>query len=415
MPIDNSAWIDDQFGGIDTRITKADLPDGAPVPVDGLDNLSDADVDKLFAGVRQAKTTAGTVTFVDPSTQIEHEVPINRADPSGAPAAPPAPEPDASEYPKVIELADGASITFEQTRKGLRATLDSGTGANAERFYGRTETELLQQIAVGKVNATRKIHEMARAERLGTSTTNQPEVDPNPPARITSAGRQLTNQEQAELKELFKTDPIAAQERWYELRHGMRPEDTTAGIRQGSDSKIELYLESVAKSFKIARPNYVPNDEDMYTLVGAMCRDFLKQPIQPNQVEEACVVLAQNGFWTVKNLVIYFDGLMEAGLLQAAQADVDDIDNDEDDEVVPAPAVAVAPPAPAPSPAGRPERIVRPRPGSNASFGIRQSLATAPPVEDLSGPSDAELDNLSDDQIAQLFSGVRRARLGTRR
>src|SRR6267142_1324559 len=170
MTIDNSAWLDDQFAGVDTRLTKEDLPEGAVLPAEGLDNLSDADVDKLFSGVRQVKAGRDAVTFTDPFTQIEHDVEIGRADPSGAPAPPPVEE-VASVYPKVIDLQDGASITFEQTRKGLRATLDSNTGANPEYFYGRDETELLQRIAVGKVNANKKIHQMSKAERLGTNTT----------------------------------------------------------------------------------------------------------------------------------------------------------------------------------------------------------------------------------------------------
>src|SRR6266850_704204 len=244
MPnIDNSAWVDDQFAGVDTRITKDDLPEGSVLPVQGLDNLSDADVDKLFSGVRQAKAGRDVVTFVDPMTQIEHESEIVHADPSGAPAAPPVEE-VSSVYPKVLDLQDGASITFEQTRKGLRATLDSNTGANPEYFYGKDETELLQRIAVGKVNATKKIHQMAKAERLGTNTT---EVDPNPPARITASGRQPTAQEAQEINDLYKTDPAAANERWYELRHGMKPEQTATAARAGSTAQIELYLESVAK------------------------------------------------------------------------------------------------------------------------------------------------------------------------
>lgn len=415
MPVDNSAWVDDQFGQLDTRITKDDLPDGAIVPMgDDLDNLADADVDTLFNQVRQVKAQGPakpTVSFVDPMTQQEHTTEIGFANPDGSPAPPPAPV-QTSDYPKVIELQDGASITFEQTKKGLRATLDSGTGANAERFYGRTETELLQQIAVGKVNATKKIHSMAKAERLGTNAV-QTEVDPNPPARVNASGRALTSQEEQEIRELYKTDPIAANERWYQLRSGMRPEETSASVKAGANANVELYLESVAKSFKIARPDYITTDDNMYVLIGAMCRDFLRQSITPTQVEEACVVLAQNGFWTVKNLVVYFDGLSEAGLLQIAKDEENDIDNDEDEIVDPVP-VAVKQ-APAPVPAGQPERIVRPRPGSNASFGIPQRAASAPPAPSQNGPSDTELDNLSDEQIAQLFSGVRRAKLGTRR
>ncbi len=405
MPnVDNSAWLDDQFAQIDTRVTKEDLPDGSILPVEGLDNLPDADIDKLFSGVRQAKTKPATISFVDPTTNIEHDVEIGRANPDGSPAPPPQPEVE-SPYPKEIDLQDGGKITFEQTRKGLRATLDSGNGSNPERFYGKDETELLQQIAVGKINATRKIHSMAKAEKLGTS---QPDIDPNPPARVTSTGRKLTQDEANQIKLKHATDPVAAMEEWYKLRTGMQPEETTAVAKRGADASIELYLESVAKSFKIARPQYLTTDENMYVLVGAMCKDFLKQSIRPEQVEEACTVLAQSGFWTVKNLVIFFDGLSEAGLLQVEQED-DDSDNEV--EEVPQPRARVV----APTPPAQPERIVRTRPGSQAPYGIRQSLATSAPVDDLAGPSDAELDNLSDEQITQLFSGVRRFKLGTRR
>ncbi len=103
MPnVDNSAWIDDEFAQIDTRVTKEDLPDGSILPVEGLDNLPDADIDKLFSGVRQAKTKPATISFVDPTTNIEHDVEIGRANPDGSPAPPPQPEVE-SPYPKEID------------------------------------------------------------------------------------------------------------------------------------------------------------------------------------------------------------------------------------------------------------------------------------------------------------------------
>lgn len=414
MSVDNSAWIDDQFASIDTRLTKEDL-EGAvagSASVDELDKLDDDAVSKLFNQVRQEKAKGPVVSFVDPMTQQEHDVEVGLAERPAPVAVVPEPEPE-SEYPKTIELQDGASIIFEQTRKGLRATLDSGTGANPESFYGRTETELLQRIAVGKVNATRKIHQMAKAERLGT---NAPEVDPNPPARVTASGRALTDAEQSEIRELYKTDPVAANERWYQLRHGMTPEQTAQSAQAGSTAQIELYLESVGKSFKIARPTYIPDDENLFTLVAAMFKDFFKQTIRQEQVEEACIILAQNGYWTVKNLIIYFDGLSEAGLLRVEQDEEDDTETEEEIETPPALVVQAPKPAPAAArPAERPERIVRPRPGSNASYGIRTTSTTAAPPDNPSGPSDADLNDLSDDEIAQLFAGVRQAKLRGRR
>src|SRR5271163_1369830 len=68
----------------------------------------------------------------------------------------------ATPEPLVFDYEDGSSITLEQpelTGRGWRATADSGTGKPPEVFYGKTKDELLQNVLVGKMNATRKINE----------------------------------------------------------------------------------------------------------------------------------------------------------------------------------------------------------------------------------------------------------------
>src|ERR1700733_4689938 len=76
----------------------------------------------------------------------------------------PAPQPQVFSYP------DGSSVTIEApalTGKGWRATADSGvTGKKPEVFYGGTKDELLQNVLVGKMNATRKINELKRQQTV---------------------------------------------------------------------------------------------------------------------------------------------------------------------------------------------------------------------------------------------------------
>src|SRR6266446_1830958 len=81
MPVDNSLWTDDQFSPLDNRITKEDLPDGAPLPVESLDSLPDADIEKLLSGIRQekAKPERPIVTYVDPMTEEVHQADVGLA------------------------------------------------------------------------------------------------------------------------------------------------------------------------------------------------------------------------------------------------------------------------------------------------------------------------------------------------
>src|SRR5215469_7396296 len=129
-------WLnDDDFTQLDTR--KGTL-------ADELANIANAEPELI----------PEVVTNVEPVQEVNEP----------APAPAPAPEPP---QPEVTNFADGSSLTLEKTSKGWKATCESGIqGVNAEVFYGRTKDELLQNIAAGKINSTKKIRELNRAAKI---------------------------------------------------------------------------------------------------------------------------------------------------------------------------------------------------------------------------------------------------------
>ena len=97
----------------------------------------------------------------------------------------PSAEPE-PEVPEILQLEDGAFVSLEKEKGQWKATLDPGTG-NPEVFWGKTKNELLTNVLVGKLNATRKIRDLNKKVKL---TASQP---PSPETTRTRTGCPSTN------------------------------------------------------------------------------------------------------------------------------------------------------------------------------------------------------------------------------
>jgi hypothetical protein len=358
-------WIDDQFAPLDTR----------------------------------------TGTFADLITEIGNE-PENATEFAPEPVATEpvvTEEVIQSEYPQVIEI-DGGQIVIDQTKKGLKATLDSGV--RTEVFYGKDKDQLLSNVLKGKAHATRAIHDLTQR-----STVDANHDDPNPPGKTRLESRQLTADDMLAIKTKMQSDPSAALDEWFQKKTGMSAEALVQLAQEGQEANLDLYMESVATRFRTERPNYYNSNENMVTLTAALYKAKFNRSLPRNQagntlVDYAIKQMARAGFWTVENLTAYFDDLLQGGLLDTVEEDEDEV---EETPVVEKPAAVAAPAAaPAPDP-----RIAARRSQPRASFGISERAATVPAAATEQGPSDDDLNNLSDEQVAAAFAAVRRLKMGT--
>lgn len=318
------------------------------------------------------------------------------------PPAQPAPTPRAAQpaQPEVIEYQDGSSITIEHTNKGWQAVLDTGTGAGAEVFYGRTKDEMWQNIASGKLAATKKIRELNRKAKLGNAPAQPVE---RPAVTAAPVAHQLTADELFDIKTKLAADPNLALETWFQKRTGLTVDQLMQVATQGAAARQELDVEAVAKEFVASQPEYYSLDDNYASMVAYLSKTRLGQPLSDpptaQQLENALRGLYFSGNWTVANLNDAFEELSEAGLLEMAP----------EEEVA-------ATPAPEPNPAPN-SRIANVASGKRPAYGIRQENSSVRHSEEPASTAvTAEaLDGASDKDIAEMFAAVRRQRLAGQR
>src|SRR5271157_1095024 len=321
-----------------------------------------------------------------------------------AAAAPPVQPARAAQpaQPEVINYEDGSSITVEHTNKGWQAILDTGTGAGAEVFYGRTKDEMWQNIASGKLAATKKIRELNRRAKLG----NAPVQPPQPVERIAApVAHQLTADEIFDVKTKLAADPNLAMETWFQKRTGLSVDQLTQLAQQGAAARQELDVEAVAKEFVAGQPEYYSLDDNYAAMVAYLSKARLGQslsdPPTPQQLEQALRGLYFSGNWTVANLNDAFEELTEAGLLEPLP----------EEEVAAQPAAPTTA-QPNPTPNSRIENVTRGK-RLDQSRGIRQTSTSVPYVEEPANTAvTAEaIENLSDKEVADTFAAIRRQRV----
>jgi hypothetical protein len=392
-PTDPFSFEDPRFAGVDNAHHKDDLPE---LPDDGW-------ADPGFEAIRNATSRKfvedlGAIADTDPDSQaildaeaaeaIAAAVPPVVAPVVTAPVVVPAPVP---EEPEVIEFENGGSATIEKTAKGWSVSIDSNTGGGVEVFHGKTKDEMYRQVLSSKVHLNRKLRDVNRQLKLGRPETVQPAT----PAPKT---HELTADETFELKTQLQNNPDLALQTWFQKKTGKTVEQLLALAQKGEAADEKLRIEQEARTFRSEYLEYYPTDENLHALDDYLAKNNLE--------------------WNAKNLGTAFEELSEAGLLDIAPKTVAPKPAPAPAPVVQAtpvaatPAPAPAPPA-APAPAAPPPtdpRIAGVRRRSRAGLGIRENETTSTPIVDDKPPSDEELDNLSNDEINQLFAGVRRLR-----
>lgn len=380
-PPKKDPWIDNDFGGVDFSRHREDL----------LDDLA-------------------AIANEDPAAYpgLSPEVIETPPEPVVAPVATPVQEPAApgaeADEPQVIENADGSSIRIEKSSKGWKGVLDSGTGAPVEVFYGKTKTEMFTNIAVGKMNATKKIRSMTREMKLGNGK-EQPARTPAQPN--TPAVTALTADDIFEIKTELQSNPDLALDKWFQKKTGMDVATLVKLAKQGQSAKTDLDLETVARAFVSHNPGYYNHDSNYEALVAYLAKNKIGITLTKENQDEVFRKLVQEGEWTVENLEEAYVELQESGLLVQRPR------QPEQPEPTPAtpPVQPQAPPAPQPAP----ERIVRQETRPRAGLGIRTSETTPTRVLEPTPPSAEDLDSLSDEEIAKLLNATRQQQMSGRR
>lgn len=340
---------------------------------------------------------------------------IEAADGPAAPPQVPVATPPAAPQPEVFEFEDGSSVTVQKTNNKWCAVLNTGNNKQ-ERFFGRTKDELLTNVLAAKVHATRKINELNKKLKL-TARPEPPVAQPQP--EVKPNFRDLTADEVFEIKNQLAANPDLAFSNWFQKKTGLSLDQLVGIIEQGRHAKDELDSEAVAKAFMQQNPDYYadPKWENYTALVGYLSKNKLHKTLTTTNHDEIFRGLLRGGHWTVENLEEAFNELSEDGLLVMAPNAASDPEEEEEEETPQAPPPAPpAPPAPAtppaaPAPTTTPAnpRIAGKRVGQRAGLGLRSSQTTVVrPPDTTQPPSADELDNLSDAQIQELFSGVRR-------
>lgn len=314
--------------------------------------------------------------------------------------------------PKVTNYPDGSSVTVEKTSRGWKAELDLGfPGATKEVFYGSTKDEMWQNLAVAKLNATKKIREQNRQIKLGVPP-KQPVAQT--PIAAPVARPPLTADQIVSLKQKFDQNPDAALAEWHELRTGRSIETLVQQADAGAQARDEGILTEVATAFVEAHPDYHRTQENYRTILAYVAKNKLSQILTTTNHDAIVTALVRSGEWTANNLDEAYEDLRESGLLEVKPVAPTPVE-----PVAPVQVVAATPSAPAPAPAAPvpassavPPRVTRqPR----AGFGIRPSETTSVPVpSSTESPSAKQLDDLDDDAIAQLMAGVRQSHFGKR-
>lgn len=332
---------------------------------------------------------------------------LANANPELAPPPPPdlpgqdeidqQPAPPAVHEPEVIQYDDGSALTITKNSRGWEAVLDSGSG-NPEVFRGKTKDEMWTNIAAAKMHATRHIRDLNKKIKLtvrneAPAQPQQPQVGPQQ-----VQNRALTADEVVEIKNQLGVNPDLALDAYFQKKTGLSINQLVALARQGANeahaSRSTLDMEAIAKEFTGSHPEYQSTNENYFALIGWLTKYKLGRTLTKRNTDEMMDLLYESGHFTVDSLDEAYEELVQDGFLELASQEQEEEEEPE-------------PPAPPPTPN---PRIARVRVGPRAGLGIRTRETTAAAREPVTNrpPSAEELDNLSDAEIAQLFSGVRR-------
>ena len=323
-----------------------------------------------------------------PSEEVEEPVVV-----------PPA-EPD-PEVPEILQLEDGAFVSLEKEKGQWKATLDPGTG-HSEVFWGKTKNELLTNVLVGKLNATKKIRELNKKVKLTASTPQYPrQTEPAPSVRP------LTADETFEIKAQLESDPALALDTLFQKRTGLTVQQLVDLAQKGAQANMNLETEAISREFLSRNPDYYPDSENknFQSLIKWLAKFKLGKTATDANAGDIFTELWQTGNYTADNLEEAFQDLTDDGMLVKPRL-----------PRTSSPVEVNQQPVPQPAPAAPTPRIVKTETRPRAALGIRPSDVSAiPPPATPSAPTDEDLDNLSDAEIKALLGSVRRQRVAARR
>ena len=323
-----------------------------------------------------------------PSEEVEEPVVV-----------PPA-EPD-PEVPEILQLEDGAFVSLEKEKGQWKATLDPGTG-HSEVFWGKTKNELLTNVLVGKLNATKKIRELNKKVKLTANTPQYPrQTEPAPSVRP------LTADETFEIKAQLESDPALALDTLFQKRTGLTVQQLVDLAQKGAQANMNLETEAISREFLSRNPEYYPDSENknFQSLIKWLAKFKLGKTATDANAGDIFTELWQTGNYTADNLEEAFQDLTDDGMLVKPRL-----------PRTSSPVEVNQQPVPQPAPAAPTPRIVKTETRPRAALGIRPSdVSATPPPSTPSAPTDEDLDNLSDAEIKALLGSVRRQRVAARR
>ena len=323
-----------------------------------------------------------------PSEEVEEPVVV-----------PPA-EPD-PEVPEILQLEDGAFVSLEKEKGQWKATLDPGTG-HSEVFWGKTKNELLTNVLVGKLNATKKIRELNKKVKLTANTPQYPrQTEPAPSVRP------LTADETFEIKAQLESDPALALDTLFQKRTGLTVQQLVDLAQKGAQANMNLETEAISREFLSRNPEYYPDSENknFQSLIKWLAKFKLGKTATDANAGDIFTELWQTGNYTADNLEEAFQDLTDDGMLVKPRL-----------PRTSSPVEVNQQPVPQPAPAAPTPRIVKTETRPRAALGIRPSdVSATPPPANPSAPTDEDLDNLSDAEIKALLGSVRRQRVAARR
>lgn len=363
------------------------MPDIDPVTLQPFQPGKDPWEDDQFAPL---DLRTGPEHFATQLAEIANSDPVNFPSPEAEPVvpAPPPPAPAAPTYaaPDEISMEDGSTVTTWEDAEGWHASVDPKNGKTVQVFHGRTERELLKQLAIAQANATKKINQQEKQIKLVRKLD-----EPTPAA---SSG-QVTADQMFEVNTIAKTDLVGAFNKLLQYTTGNPGITFQEFVNWMVSAQNHEKALKVGAEFRNRNPRYFVSQRNEDTML-----DYLRT----NKLD-----------FTVKNLEQAFGDLSEAGLLDEAPKPQPVATVPPQPTPAPVSTVAPAPAAPVvptvvPTPVN--PRIERPAGRANATFGLRESETTTirPPSTTANVPSAEEMENMTDAEIAQLFAGAVRAK-----
>lgn len=350
-----------------------------------------------------------------PEDAIDPDAPMLDIHPGLAPeiviAGPPAPSdpepiPLEPETPETVDF-DGGTATLEKEKGQWKLTVSSGTGGQPQVYWGKTKNELLlQSMAKAQLNATIKIRDLNKKVKLGNLTPKPAQVQNSPVPQ----SRALTADEIFEIKTQLGDNPDLAIDNWFAKKTGLSVQQLVTLAQKGANAEANLETEAVCKEFLFNNPDYYgdKDNQNFKAIVFWLAKYKLNRAVA--DPISGMYELHSSGYWTVENLEEAFEDLSQDDLLiKAPRQPKPNLPSAE-----PPPPVEVHPePVPAPRPDSR---IVKTETRPRAALGIRPSDVTpvAPPATP-TAPSDEDLNSMTDAQIKELYQGVRRSRMLSRR